>query len=277
MPIAPAPAQRYTGFSTPESVLYDSRADVYLVSNIDGTPFAKDDRAFISRLSPSGEVEALRWIDSATEGVTLNAPKGMAFAGDHLYVADIDTVRVFNREDGTPVGEIAIEGASFLNDVAADASGRVFVTDSGLLQTPEGGFGESGTDALYRVALGEAPVEIVRGPELKRPNGILATDEGLFVATFGANEILKITEDGAIVSRITTPSGSLDGLVRLPSGEFLVSSWDASAVLRGGEGSFVNAVEGVVSPADIGFDDRRGLVLVPLFSADEVVAVPAGH
>ena len=80
------------GFSTPESVLYDPEADVYLVANIHGGPSARDGNGFISRLSPEGEVIALKWIDSAAEGVTLDAPKGMALVGERLFVADIDVV-----------------------------------------------------------------------------------------------------------------------------------------------------------------------------------------
>ncbi len=265
------PVRRYSGFSTPEGVLYDPTADVYLVSNIDGRPIEKDDRAFISRLSPEGEVESLKWIDAAAEGVTLNAPKGMAIAGDRLYVADIDTVRVFDRESGSPVGEIAIAGATFLNAIAVCPRGNVFVTDSGLTQTPEGEFAPSGTDAIYRVVLGEEPVAVVRGSELDRPNGIVAPGGGvLLVATFGASEILKVAVDGSSVSRVPVGAASLDGLVRLPSGELLVSSWEASAVLRGGEGGFAKAIEGVDSPAGIGFDSRRSFVLVPLFTKNEV-------
>lgn len=270
------PLRRYTGLSTPESVLHDEAADVYLVSNIDGAPFDEDDRAFISRLSPEGEVESLKWIDAAADDVTLNAPKGMAIVGEHLYVADIDTVRVFERTSGSPVGDIAVPGATFLNDIAVCPRGAVYVTDSGLMETPEGGFGPSGTDAIYRVALGEEPVEIAKGAELERPNGIIAPGGGvLFVATFGGSDILKVSVDGATVSRIPVGAASLDGVARLPSGELLVSSWESSAILRGGEGGFDELIEGVDSPADFGFDERRGLVLVPLFSKNEVAVFSA--
>ncbi len=270
-PVVREATQTYTGLSTPESVLHDVDRDVYLVSNIDGSPFERDDSAFISRLSPGGTIEALKWIDSAAEGVTLNAPKGMAIAGDHLYVADIDTVRVFDRSTGAPVGEILVEGATFLNDVAVCPRGQVYVTDSGLRLTPEGEFGPSGTDAVYRVALGEAPVAIVRGQELNGPNGIVAPGGGtLRVATFRSNEILAITIDGGAVERTTAPAGGLDGLVELDDGEWLVSSWEASAIFRGAEGALAPAVEGVESAADIGFDRGRRLVLVPVFMANEV-------
>ena len=60
------------GFQTPESVLYDARADVYLVSNINGNPTGVDGNGFISRVTPSGRV-TVKWIDGAAPGVTLNA------------------------------------------------------------------------------------------------------------------------------------------------------------------------------------------------------------
>ena len=44
------------GFATPESVLHDEAADVYLVSNINGEPLEEDGNGFISRLSPDGDV-----------------------------------------------------------------------------------------------------------------------------------------------------------------------------------------------------------------------------
>lgn len=96
------------GFATPESVLHDAIADVYLVSNINGHPLQPDGNGFISRLSPSGEVVDLKWIDGEAEGVTLNAPKGMAIVGEVFYVADIDVVRMFDRTTGSPLGEIVV-------------------------------------------------------------------------------------------------------------------------------------------------------------------------
>ena len=82
---------------------------MYLVANINGGPSDKDGNGFISRISPEGEVIALKWIDGAAESVTpftLNAPKGMALTGDRLFVADIDVVRVFDRERGDWLDEV---------------------------------------------------------------------------------------------------------------------------------------------------------------------------
>ena len=58
----PPPPTRLTvadsGINAPESALWDREGDQYLVSNINGTPLAKDNNGFISRVSftPSGLV-----------------------------------------------------------------------------------------------------------------------------------------------------------------------------------------------------------------------------
>src|SRR5204863_1559288 len=92
-PKAPAPVAKYTGLATPESVLYDAEGDRYLVSNINGSPFDKDNNGFISVLSPDGDVKTLKWIEGGKNKVKLDAPKGSAITGGILYVADITTMR----------------------------------------------------------------------------------------------------------------------------------------------------------------------------------------
>ena len=164
------------GFMSPESVLYDAERDLYLVTNVQGSALAADDQAFISRLKPDGSLDALKWIDSAAPDVTLDAPKGMALAGQVLYVADITFVRKFNRKTGAPMGSIRIPGATFLNDVAVDAQGNVLVSDSGIST----GFTQAGTDAVYRIDASDRATPIVKGAELGGPNGLLAAAGALW-------------------------------------------------------------------------------------------------
>lgn len=256
------------GFSTPESVLHDTTADVYLVSNVVGQPDAKDGDGFISRVSPEGQVAELRWIDGAADGVELNAPKGMAILGDSLYVADIDCVRVFVRTTGSPAGSICFQGASFLNDVAVDANGSLYVTDTGVRSGAEG-LEPAGTDAVYQFTRDGHRTTIARGSELGGPNGIAFGPRGGFVATLGSGEIYQLGPDGARVHVLNDPQ--LEGIVFLPDGGFLYSSWGAQAVYEvTAAGQKVTVVEGVESPADIGYDARRGRVLIPVFNLDEV-------
>jgi sugar lactone lactonase YvrE len=262
------------GFATPESVLHDPESDVYLVSNINGTPVAKDGNGFISRLSPDGTIVALRWIDGAAPGVTLHAPKGMALQGSTLYVADIDCVRMFDRTTGAPLGEACPNGATFLNDVGPAPDGvSVFFTDSGL----DASFAPSGTDAVYRLSEGGRITVIARSPSLGAPNGVSVGTRGILVASFGSGEVYALDAEGRRTNVMPPSQGQYDGIVAMDDGGFLVSSWGEQAVIRvNGAGAVSHVVHGVEAPADIGFDRTRSRVLVPLFNANEVRIVPLG-
>jgi sugar lactone lactonase YvrE len=268
----PAPiAVREVGFQTPESVLYDDVADVYVVSNINGSPLEKDDNGFLSRVSPDGTVLALKWIDGASADVTLNAPKGMGIKGDTLFVADIDAVRLFHRTTGAPLGARPIAGAQFLNDVAVGPDGSVYVSDSGLKAGPSG-FAPSGSDAIYRFDASGRAVPVARDTSLGRPNGILVDSAGMVVVTFGSSEAYQVNPaSGARTPLPKPPAGSLDGVVRDAFGSLLVSSWDGKAVYRlGPDGAWTVAVDSVEAPADIGYDAKRDRLLIPLFTGNEV-------
>src|SRR5207249_1150955 len=106
------------------SILYEPRSDVYLVSNINGDPTASDGNGFISRVAPDGRILELKWIDGAKPGVRLNGPKGMAVAGDTLYVSDITAVRMFDLRTGAPKDAVVILGSTFMNDLAAGREAR---------------------------------------------------------------------------------------------------------------------------------------------------------
>jgi sugar lactone lactonase YvrE len=260
------------GFSTPESVLYDAEHDVYYVSNISGGPLEENGQGYISRITASDRNVESRWIDGESEEVTLNAPKGMALVGDELWVSDITTVRRFDRQSGASRGEIRIEGAMFLNDLAAADGNEAYVSDSGLRASADG-FEPTGTDAVYRIGRDGSVERIASGQDLNRPNGLAVRNSEVWVVTFGADELYRL-DDGAKADVQNLPAGSLDGLVVLDDGSVLVSSWEAGAVFRGRDGSFETVIENIDSPADIGYDTRRNLVLVPHFMDDQISIHP---
>lgn len=259
------------GLKTPESVLYDAEGDQYLVSNINGKPDEADDNGFISKVSPDGKVTELKWIDGAKPEVKLNAPKGLALSPDTLYVSDIDRVRMFDRKTGKSKGEIVIKGATFLNDVAIDTKGTVYVSDSGVKVGKEG-FEPTGTDAVYEIAKGRQPKAVFKSPDLLRPNGLALTGGGLWVNTLGGAELYRLAADGKHdVTKMD--KGMLDGLVALDDGTFLVSSWEAQMVWRGKPGgAFETVVRDAKSPADIGYDTKRHRILIPIFMGDGIQA-----
>lgn len=267
-----SPLSLTEGFQTPESVLYDADADVYLVSNINGDAVGTDDNGYISKVSPDGKVTEQKWIDGAKDNIKLDAPKGLAITGGVLYVADIDTVRMFDAKTGEPKGEVKIDGATFLNDVAPAPDGGVFVTDSGL----DAKFGPTGTDAIWQIGTDGKAKALIKNKSLGAPNGILAADGGgVWVVTFGSGEIYKVDAKGKQQKGEKLPKGQLDGIVALDGDDVLVSSWEGSAIYRGQPGKeWKPVVENVKSPADIGWDSKRHRILIPVFQGNTVILQP---
>src|SRR5437764_1461290 len=95
-PAAPAPAAAPTlppspgatkltvveGFLTPESVLHDPVQDIYFVSNINGSPTAKDNNGFISRVRPDGAGRTgSRWTPWASGSASCNSADARYWRG----------------------------------------------------------------------------------------------------------------------------------------------------------------------------------------------------
>jgi hypothetical protein len=254
------------GFQTPESVLHDDQADVYLVSNINGAPFDKDDNGFISKVSPppDAKLAAEPFIDGKNEKVTLNAPKGMAFLGDVLYVADIDTVRMFDRKTGEPKGEVKPKGAVFLNDVAAGKD-AVYVSDTALDKQ----FKPGPAQAIWQIKGGKATA-IAKGADLGGPNGVLVQGDDVWVVTFGSGELYKLGKGGKKEAVEKLPKGQLDGIVAGSDGTLFITSWEASAVFHGKPGQWTMGPLDVKSPADLAIDSKRNLLVIPLFQENRI-------
>jgi sugar lactone lactonase YvrE len=271
-PKGPPPVFKLSGLSTPESVLYDEANDRYLVSNINGKPVDLDNNGYISIVSPDGKMVTEKWIAGGQNKVVLNAPKGSAIVGAVLYVADVDTVRMFDAKSGVPKGELKVPGATFLNDVSAAPDGRVFVSDSGL----NADFGPTGTDAIYAIDKGKLKT-VAKDASLGKPNGLLATKDSVWAVTFGTGELYRLDTkalDGKATKAdvVKLPKGQLDGIV-MSGDQLFISSWEGSAVYKGKTaGPFEVAFPGLKAPADIGWDKKRSRVLVPHFSDNEIEA-----
>jgi sugar lactone lactonase YvrE len=263
------------GLKTPESVLYDAEADLYLVSNINGKPTDADDNGFISKIDPEGKVTDLSFIDGAKKEVKLNAPKGMAISGETLFVADLDVVRLFDKKTGKSKGEIRAPKATFLNDITLGTGNKLFLSDSGLKMGKDG-LEPNGSDAVFIVDSKAATAKPLRAnKDLLGPNGVLGDEDGVYVVTYRGAELYRLNKKGEREHVTALPKGGLDGIVRLADGTLLVSSWEASTIFRGRPGgTFEPVLTGLTSPADIGLDTKRNRVLIPSFQTDSVIIQP---
>jgi sugar lactone lactonase YvrE len=207
-------------FKTPESVIYEPNENVLFVSSIDGAPNGKDKQGFISKVSPlNGSIIELNWVTS------LDAPKGMAVVNNTnnslLYVSDITDLVEVDANSGKIINRYNAPGSGFLNDVASDNQGYVYVSDTVTntiyrLDTKNLGDNSNNNNASLQVWL--------QTPELNGPNGLYVDDTNnrLIVVSFGAfsnpggsirvvdlqnRTMSSLGEEGTAV-----PIGGLDGV-----------------------------------------------------------------
>ena len=254
---------------SPETALWDPQQDVYLVSNINGKLTDIDDNGFISRISPDGKILDLEWIKGKDNpAVVLNGPKGMLLTKRYLVVADVHTVRFFDRNTGDPLHAIPVKGSYMLNDPAVGPDGEtLYVTDTGGKVDPPG--------AVYRLSE-SGGITVAEGKDLERPDGLIAYQDGLLVTPFGkhAKDVYQLGLDGKRRNFASMPAPQLDGLLQLPDGSLLVTSWKGDSVyrLRGGKPSTV--ASGIPTPAQIGYDASRQRLLVPVLRENELRIYP---
>lgn len=252
------------GLALPECVIHDRRHDVYLVSNMNGGPHDADDNGYISKVSPDGTLLVQKWIDGASPDVTLHAPRGMALDDTTLYVVDLDSVRLFDRETGKPTGTWAVPDPHFPNDVRIDDDGTLLLTETGIHLAPTGPIPE-GDSVIWRFAKDGTPTAVARGPELLGPNGIAVTGDGIVIASFLGTDVYKVV-DGHRAVIATLPHGELDGLVGLPDGSYLVTSWEANGVYRvfpSGRYYLAMHAGSMVGAASIEYDAEREQAIIP--------------
>jgi sugar lactone lactonase YvrE len=263
------------GFGFPESVRYDSAQDVYFVSNMAGPGSLKDGNGYIVRISAGDLRRPEVLIEGGRNGVTLDAPKGMALHGDTLWVTDIDVLRGFDRRTGAPLASIDLRphGAVLLNDVAVGPDGSLHVTDTGIAMTDKGVMYRGG-DKVFIIRPGRQVSLLAEGRDLGRPNGITWDPVGRrwIIVSFDPfrSEVYAI-QPGQQVPRgqearrvLARGLGKFDGVERLADGRLLVTCWTDSSlhVIDGGRDERV--IRDLWQPADLGVDTRRQRVAIPL-------------
>lgn len=239
-------------FKVPESVLYDASRQVLYVTNIDGKdPWGADGAGSVGMMKPDGTVIAEEWVSG------MDAPKGMALFNDWLYVADLGRLHVINTATGITDITIRIPGAEGLNDVTADKNGVVYVTDSRGKK-------------VFRVEKGKAEVYL---DQLKGPNGILTSDDGLYLLDAGA--LYRVGEDKVLHKLAEGMSGGTDGVEKINGKDFMVSCWAGAIWYVQADGTKELLLDGAkdkVNTADIGFDAASNIVYVPTFWKNTVIA-----
>lgn len=236
----------------PEGVVFDASRQILYVSNIDGKePWGSDGAGSIARVGLDGKVQDVEWVKG------LHAPKGMALANGRLYVADIDRVVAIDPDAGKILATIPVPDAQRLNDVSADSSGAVYVTDS----------------ATGNVFVLRDHTPSLFSDAFKGPNGVLATPEGIYV--LDQETLFKVQQGGKPVPVVKGLAGHVDGVEVAGPGAFVVSCWNGivyHATTDGTVTTLLDTRDAEVNAADIGYDAERRIVYVPTFWKNTVAA-----
>jgi sugar lactone lactonase YvrE len=215
-----APWSFADGLNAPESAYLDSASGWLFVSQVGmrqgGSPADKNGGGVISKLTPDGKVVSAKWVTG------LNSPKGMRSHGGTLWVSAVDEVVAIDIASGAVKSRIAVDGAKFLNDVAAGPEGSVYVSDMA-------------TSKIHRIRDGKVST-FAEGAQLEHPNGLLVEGDSLVVAAWGKPEADFSTKvpghlyrlniaTGAKTLITKQPTGNLDGLESDGRGGYIVSDW----------------------------------------------------
>jgi len=262
----------------PESVVYASKQNLLFVSNINGKPDQKDQNGFISAVSPSnGSTIELNWITG------LNAPKGMAVNDNNssLYVSDITDLVEIDIDGEKIVKRFNAPGSAFLNDVAMDSQGNIYVSDTV-------------TNTIYKLDKdvnnsNNATLQAwLQSPQLNGPNGLHVDNSKnrLIVASLG-----EMSKPGAGIEVIdlknksisslgkegsTSPFGGLDGIESDPTEtHYYVTDNPAGRLydVNANGSEYSTLIElGTQGTADLGFIPSQNIMIIPVMQDNKLVA-----
>ncbi|MDQ3195231.1 MAG: SMP-30/gluconolactonase/LRE family protein [Pseudomonadota bacterium] len=255
------------GLSSPESVMAADDGRIF-VSQIGG--FGVDGDGSIAIIGKDGQI--------STFATGLDDPKGFARHGDFIYVAD--KMRVWKIDKKGKVTVFAPASAfpaapQFLNDVAIDAKGNVYVSDSG--DTKVGGGG-----AIFSISP-DGVVSVVTSHaedgRVKSPNGLLVDRGSLLAVDFASGELYRIDLQSPHPSKkLAGGFGGGDGLALDRAGNLHISDWKNGKVfrlnLKKKDAKPIEYEQDFQAAADITLDASRKFVLVPDMKAGTLTWLP---
>jgi len=249
----------------PECVFFDKKAGVLYVSNGNNDAMKKDGDGYISKHSLDGKVITEKWATG------LSAPKGMDVVNGRLFVADVDALVEIDLKDGSVVATHAAPEAKLLNDVAADASGAVYVSDTMGNQ-------------IYRLADGKIE-SWLKGDTIAGPNGLLFAGDNLIVNSWGVltgngwetsvkGSVYSVSlADKSIKPLSEKPVGNLDAMQPLGDGAYLLGDFWVGKILKFASDGSVSEVAALEQgTADFDYDPSTKTVFVPNMMKGTVTA-----
>ena len=248
---------KITGLKTPESVVQAKDGSIYISEIVE---FGKDGDGQISKVDKKGNVTVF------AKG--MDDPKGLAMIGDKLYVADKNRVLEVSTDGTWQVygAQMAFPGTPvFLNDIATDKLGNLYVSDSGDLKS--GGL-------IYKIAKGGAPITVIadsKNPDILAPNGLLFEGRNnLLSVDFESGILYRVNLSTGATSKIAEGFGGGDGMVKTKAGKIIISDWKNGKIYELVAGKARLMKDGYKAAADIAITNDGKYLMVPDMKAGEL-------
>ena len=281
----------YGAVVSAESCTYDAEREVIVALNRGVPQRVRTNDAWVSLINHDGSVHTPRWIGiqrpseraDLSPPLTLNEPLGSDISGGVLYVADRDggtsdgepttaVIRRFDLETGTPLEDIRIADAPWINDLAVTEDGTIYTTQTGDL----GPNPDPQTWKVWEITPGGKASVFAEGTPINQPNGIaLDPDGNIVVANFGNTDVLTFSPDGELLTTESAVQPGSDGLVIMPDGTKYVSSVSDGGVsrIRPGEPAELIA-QNIPSAASMCYDSGANQLVIPMTSQNTLAFIP---
>jgi len=205
----------------------------------------------VVRMGLDGKVIKSDWVTG------LNSNKGSAIFNGLFYTAETAAVAVIDIDKATIIKRIPIEGAVMLNDLAVDAKGVVYVSDTR-------------TGKVYRIE-GDKPALFLEN--IPGANGLLTAGTDLYVV--GSSTFLKVSADKNVTKIADGFENGLDGIVMIADNEFLLSNYQGILYYVNANGTkqvLIDTRANRIMSNDIGYDSKSKTIYAPSFSTNRIIA-----
>ncbi|MDQ3019214.1 MAG: T9SS type A sorting domain-containing protein [Bacteroidota bacterium] len=239
----------FSQYNSPESITYDSTSKRYLISNTASQKIVQRDI--------NGVITDFVTVGGGIHGVTVYNNK--------VYVCNGTRIKGYDLTNAAEIINVTITGSSFLNDLAIDNTGMMYISDF------------SGR-RIYKLNTNTQEFWIFVPNTTSTPNGVYvdAARNRLLICCWGGSAPVRSVNfsDSVITTLVTTPYSNCDGISLDRYDNVYISTWGIQSVVKY-DINFANAPVPVIgslsNPADIYVNKETDTLAIPNAGNNTVV------
>jgi len=253
-------------FLTPGSVLYDPLKELFYVASYDYMYYTKGSPSgYISKMNSNAKILDHKWIGG------LFAPTGMCLYKNKLYIIVRNGLIVFDTRKGHYITQYDIINTEFLNDIAVDSHGRIYISDAS---------NDPSRPDIYILENDEVR-PWYQSDQVSGINSIHVYKGKLLIGNNSEGLLQAIDlKDKHITTICSLGAGVIYGIKVDNNGNYLVSHWEGKIFRITPQGGiteiFDTRLEGY-NAADFEFSKESNTLYIPTFLGDKVVALKLNY